>query len=112
MSGYGAVENMQADPAGRRPMPKFLAPVILIILAGCACVLAASMYRADQQMSQVVAIYKAAVLETKNNLLGFVPHRYLLFCTFAPVAARTQCTYVNNDLEYVKRDLEYVKGFL
>ena len=50
---YGTVEHMQAEQAGRRRMPKFLAPVILIILAGCACVLAASMYRADEQMSQV-----------------------------------------------------------
>ena len=34
----------------------------------------------------VVAIYKAAVLETENDLLWFVLHRYLLFGMFAPVA--------------------------
>ena len=50
------------------------------------------------------------MLETENDLLCIVPHRYLLYCMFAPVAARTQCSYVNNHLEYVKGDPEYVKG--
>jgi len=52
----------------------------------------------------VVAMYKAAVLETENDLLWFDPHCYLLFCVFTPVAARTQCSYVKNkNLAYVKK---------
>jgi hypothetical protein len=63
------------------------------------------------------------VLEAKNDLVQLAPHRYLeknllqllshryvlLYCMFAPVSARSQCSYVKIHLEYVKRDLEYVK---
>jgi hypothetical protein len=56
---YGAVERMgEAGVAtlrqqGRRTMPKFIAPVLVLIVAGCACVLVSALYRADSQMSQV-----------------------------------------------------------
>jgi hypothetical protein len=56
---YGAVERLgEAEaatlkPQGRPALPKFIAPVLVLILAGCACVLVSALYRADNQMSQV-----------------------------------------------------------
>jgi len=56
---YGAVERMgQADglpamQATRPALPKFIAPMLVLILAGCACVLVSALYKADNQMSQV-----------------------------------------------------------
>ena len=52
------------------------------------------------------------MLEAKNDLVQLAPHRYLennllqllshryivLYCMFAPVAARPQCSYVKKDL--------------
>ena len=64
---YGAVERMgEAEVAtlrqqGRRTMPKFIAPVLVLIVAGCACVLVSALYRADSQMSQVSESLRAAV---------------------------------------------------
>ena len=52
---------------------------------------------------------KAAVPETVYDSLQLTYHHLLLFCVFAPVAARPQCSYVKIYLEYVKRDLEYAK---
>ena len=57
-------------------------------------------------------MYKAAVLETENDLLQFDPHRYLLFGMFAPVAARPQFSHVRRHLEHVKSDLEYFKKIM
>ena len=63
---YGAVERMirstagQADgaakfaPQSRPAMPKLIAPVLVLIVAGCACVLVSALYKADNQMSQVM----------------------------------------------------------
>jgi hypothetical protein len=58
---YGAVERMgQADgaaklaPQTRPAMPKLIAPVLVLIVAGCACVLVSALYKADNQMSQVM----------------------------------------------------------
>ncbi len=59
---YGAVEPLgEAEaatlrPQGRPTLPKFIAPVLVLILAGCACVLVSALYRADNQMSQVRAV--------------------------------------------------------
>jgi len=64
---YGAVERLgEAEaatlrPQGRRTMPKFIAPVLVLIVAGCACVLVSALYRADSQMSQVSESLRAAV---------------------------------------------------
>jgi hypothetical protein len=38
------------------------------------------------------------VLETENDLLRFLFHSYLLVCTFTPVAAHPQCSYVKINL--------------
>jgi len=64
-----------------------------------------SIYEKDPHWPQVVAFYKTAILETKNDLLWSVPHRYLLYCVVAPVAASPQCSYVKRYLHYVTRDL-------
>jgi hypothetical protein len=55
---------------------------------------------------------KAAVPETVYDSLQFTCDRLLLFCVFAPVAARHQCSHVKTHLEYVKRDLENAKRTL
>jgi hypothetical protein len=55
---------------------------------------------------------KAAVPETVYDSLQLTYHHPLLFCVFAPVAARHQRSYVKIHLEYVKRDLEYAKRTL
>ena len=52
---------------------------------------------------------KAAVSETEYDSVQLPYHRLLLFCVFAPVAARHQCSYVKTHLEYVKIDQECVK---
>jgi len=59
---YGAVERMgeveedKIKVQGRPALPKFIAPVLVLILAGCACVLVSALYRADNQMSQVCGV--------------------------------------------------------
>jgi hypothetical protein len=57
MGDYGSVQRMgevESVKPARPALPKFIAPVLVLILAGCACVLVSSLYRADNQMSQVV----------------------------------------------------------
>ena len=58
------------------------------------------------------------MLETENDPVQLVPHRYLdkdllqllshryvlLYCMFAPVAARPQCSYVKTHLEICHMD--------
>jgi len=46
----GGVQRTQARPV----LPKFIAPVLALILVGCACVLVSALYRADNEMSQVL----------------------------------------------------------
>lgn len=62
---YGAVERLSqaecaAPKAQARPaLPKFIAPALALILVGCACVLVSALFRADNEMSQVLTLSPA-----------------------------------------------------
>lgn len=55
---YGAVERMsETEPAKvrtRSAVPKFIAPILAVVLISSACVVVSAFFRADRQMSQVI----------------------------------------------------------
>jgi len=48
----GQAEGVPATQGTRPALPKFIAPMLVLILAGCACVLVSALFKADNQMSQ------------------------------------------------------------